>query len=81
MRDYHLFEQVLSQIKEGMSITFTKESVADGDDFLIFGRGFDHCKVTFKRPCDLWWVYFENDEPMLLENVPDSFLRSILRNI
>lgn len=80
-RDYTLFTKVLGKLKEGLSITFTKDNIAEGDRFLILGCGYDSCTVTFKRPCDLWWVCFDNDEPMLLENVPDSFLRSILKNI
>ena len=80
-RDYSLFEKVLGKLKEGLSITFTKDNVAKGDNFLILGCGYDSCTVTFKRPGDLWWVCFSNDEPMLLENVPDCFLRSILKNL
>ena len=81
MRDYQLFGQVLNQIKEGMSITFTKDNIADGDRFILLGCGYDSCTVTFKRPGDLWWVCFDNDEPVLLENCPDSFYRSILKNL
>ena len=80
-RDYDLFCEVLRKLREGMTISFTKENIAEGDEFLILGCGYDSCIVTFKRPSDLWWVCFDNDEPMLLENVPDSFLRSILKNI
>ena len=80
-RNYDLFSKVLGKLKEGLTITFTKSNIAEGDRFLIFGCGYDSCTVTFKRPRDLWWVCFDNDEPMLLENVPDSFLRSILKNI
>ena len=80
-KDYMLFSEVLSKLKDGLTITFTKDIVADGDRFLILGCGYDSCNVTFKQPHELWWVYFDNDEPMLLENVPDSFLRSILKNI
>jgi len=80
-KDYELFSKVLKKIKDGMSITFTKENIAEGDTFLILGCGYDTCTITFKRPCDLWWVYFDNDEPLLLENVPNSFLRSIIKNI
>lgn len=80
-RDYQLFGKVLSKIREGMSITFTKDNIADGDHFLILGCGYDQCTITFKRPGDLWWICFDNDEPILLENVPDGFLRSILKNI
>ena len=79
-RDYDYFGEVLRQLREGMVITFTKENIAEGDDFLIFSAS-DSITVTFKQPNDLWWVLFDGDEPMLLENVPDSFLRSILKNI
>jgi len=80
-KDYELFEKVLHKIEDGKSITFTIDNIADGDDFLILGCGYDSCTVTFKRPRDLWWVIFDNGEPMLLEDVPVSFLRSILKNI
>ena len=80
-KDYELFDKVLHKIEDGMTITFTKDNIADGDDFLILDCGYNSCTVTFKRPRDLWWVIFDNDEPMLLEDVPVSFLRSILKNI
>lgn len=74
-----LFGQVLTKIKDGVSITFTPNNISYGDDFLIFS-GHKSCTVTF-RCFGLWYVLFEGDEPMLLEDVPDSFLRSILKNI
>ena len=80
-RDYNLFSSVLGKLREGLTITFTKENIAPGDNFLILGCGYDHCTVSFHRPGGLWWVCFDNDEPMLLENCPDSFLRSIFKNI
>ena len=79
-RDYDLFCEVLKKLKEGMTITFTKDNIAEGDDFLVFSAA-KSITIAFKQPNDLWWVLFDNDEPMLLENVPDSFLRSILKNI
>ena len=80
-KDHNLFSQVLGKVREGQTITFTKGNIAPGDNFLILGRGYDKCVVSFHRPRDLWWVCFDNDEPMLLENCPDSFLRSILKNL
>ena len=77
MRD--LFSRVLSKIKDGMSITFTLDNVAEGDDFLILYPD-RPCKVTFKR-FGLWYVLFDGDEPMLLEDCPESFYESILKNI
>ena len=78
---YELFDKVLNKIEDGLTITFAKDNLADGDDFLILGCGYDSCAITFKRFADMWYVLFDNDEPMLLEDVPVSFLRSILKNI
>ena len=77
MRD--LFTQVLNKIKDGMSITFTPNNVGWGDDFLIFSAT-KKIKVTFKD-FGLWYVLFDGDEPMLLEDCPESFYESILKNI
>lgn len=76
-----LFVRVLRKIKDGMEITFTKDNVADGDRFLIFSA-YKKIKVTFKRSgSGLVWVWFDCDEPILLEDCPESFYRSILKNI
>jgi len=80
-KDYELFDKVLQKVDDGMTITFTKDNIADGDDFLILGCGYDSCTIIFKSLGDMWYVLFDNDEPMLLEDVPVSFLRSILKNI
>ena len=74
-----LFREVLGKLKDGMEITFTPKNVAYGDNFLIFSA-YKKIKVTFKN-FGLWYVLFDGDEPMLLENCPDSFLESILKNI
>jgi hypothetical protein len=74
-----LFEKALDLIKDGMSIVFTPKNVAYGDRFLIFSAC-KELKVTF-RWHNLLWVEFEGDDPMLLENCPDSFLESIIKNI
>ena len=74
-----LFEKALDLIKDGMSIVFTPKNVAYGDRFLIFSA-YKKIKVTF-RWHSLLWVEFEGDDPMLLEDCPDSFLESIIKNI
>lgn len=74
-----LFEKALDLIKDGMSIVFTPKNVAWGDNFLIFSCC-KKIKCTF-RCHSLLWVEFDGDEPMLLENCPDSFLESIIKNI
>lgn len=80
-RDYTLFSKVLDAIHDGMQIAFTEQNVADGDNFLIFNDDNEQTIVTFHTKSVPYWVEFNNDEPMLLENCPDSFLRSIIKNI
>ena len=80
-RNYNLFSQVLGKVREGRTITFTKDNIAEGDRFLIFSA-YKQIKCTFKRSGNgLLWVWFDCDDPMLLEECPDSFLRSILKNL
>ena len=75
-----LFAKALSVIKDGMTITFTPDNVAKGDDFLIFS-GCDEitCQFNISRS-GIVHVWFDDDEPMLLENCPEGFLRSIIKN-
>ena len=76
-----LFERVLSNIKDGMEITFSKENVAQGDRFLIL-YGDRKIKVKFNRQgWGIWYVVFDGDERMKLEDCPESFYKSILKNI
>jgi hypothetical protein len=77
---YDLFSEVLDKIQDGMTITFTPKNVAWGDDFLIFSAT-KKIKVTFHTACVPFWIEFDGDEPMLLENCPESFFESILKNI
>lgn len=74
-----LFSQVLDVIYDGMKITFTPQNVAWGDHFLIFSAH-KSCTVTFHTNSVPYWVDFDGDEPMLLENCPDSFFESIIKN-
>lgn len=78
---YELFCAVMDRIpkKEGITITFTPNNVFPNDRFLIFSA-YKKQKVTIKWK-SLLRVYFDGDNPMLLEEVPESFLRSILLNI
>lgn len=74
-----LFDEVLEHVKDGMTITFTPNNVYPNDRFLIFSAWKKH-KVTFHRK-GLTWLEFDNDEPMNLEDVPQSFLKSIMLNV
>ena len=76
---YDLFSEVISKIKDGMEITFTPENVAWGDHFLIFSAC-KEIKVTFHTKYVPYWVEFDGDEPMRLEDCPESFFESILLN-
>ena len=75
-----LFGQVLDKIYDGLKITFTPKNVVPWDHFLLFGYYKKHT-VTFHTKSAPFWLEFDGDEPMLLENVPDSFLESILLNL
>ena len=74
-----LFSKVLDAIYDGMQITFTPDNVADGDNFLIFSA-YDSITATFHTKSVPYWVEFDEDEPILLENCPDSFYESIIKN-
>ena len=75
-----LFSKVLDKIEDGMSITFTVDNVHPCDHFLILYPD-RPCTVTFHTSSVPYWVEFDGDEPMLLENCPDTFFLSILKNI
>lgn len=81
MKRIRLFQKVLEGLRDGLSITFNRSNIAFGDDFLIFNEAHPEITVTFRRPGDLWWMYFDCDEPMLLEDAPTEFLESICRNL
>ena len=75
-----LFSELISKIKDGMEITLTPDNIAEDDNFLIFSA-YDAITVKFHTNRVPYWVEFDGDEPMLLENCPSSFFRSILKNI
>ena len=76
-----LYSQVLDKIYDGLKITFTPSNVAWGDRFLIFTSYRKKQTVTFHTKSVPYWLEFDGDEPMRLEDCPDSFLESILLNI
>ena len=80
-RNYKLFDEVLKKIEDGMQITFTPKNVAYGDTFLIFNKYCRKQTITFHTKCVPFWIEFDGDEPMRLEECPDSFFESILKNI
>lgn len=75
-----LFDKLLEVIYDGMQITFTRKNVAFADDFLIFNKHHPRCKVTIHTNCVPFWVEFDGDEPMRLEDCPPTFWQSIIKN-
>jgi hypothetical protein len=75
-----LFSQVLDAIHDGMQITFTPNNVAYGDRFLIFNKYRPSQTITFHTKSAPFWIDFDGDEPMRLEDCPESFFESILLN-
>ena len=81
--DFELFLSVLAKIRSmiGKSITLTREDVASGDTFLIFSA-YDSHTITFKRRYDgVIVLLLDNDDSILLEDCPDSFLRTLIKNL
>ena len=76
-----LFVECLRKLEDGLTIAFNRGNIAFGDNFLILTDYRPEIKVTFKRRGDLWWCYFDGGEPMLFEEVPISFVESILKNL
>ena len=80
-KNYDLFDKVIKAIYSGelTEITFTKDNIAEGDEFLNLDT-YPDIKCEFIPRCPIV-VTFDCDEPMLLEDCPDSFLESIALNI
>lgn len=75
-----IFSEVLDKIYDGLTITFTAKKMAEGDHFLLFGY-YKKQKVTFHTNSVPYWIDFDGGSPMRLEDCPESFYRSILKNI
>ena len=75
------FSKLLSVIKNGMKITLGQMDCVWGDNFLIFSDYRPYQTITLHTNRVPYWIEFDEDEPMLLEDCPESFYESILRNI
>ena len=83
-RRYDVFDELLNLMRDmnDKSITLTKKDVCDGDNFLIFGFGYDSHTITFKKTrSGIWYLFFDNDEPMLLEECPTLFYETLVKNL
>ena len=79
------FSKLLEKLngRNEVNITFNKSNIYPFDDFLIqvFYYGKEQ-KITIKRGSSgILCVLFDGDEPMLLENCPESFWKSIIKNL
>ena len=75
-----IFSLLLSKIEDGMTFTLTKKDCAFADDFLIFSA----CRkqvITLHTRSVPYWVEFDQEEPMLLEDCPITFWQTLLLNI
>ena len=76
-----IFSKIIAKLTDGLSITFTKDNVAEGDTWLNL-RTYPQIVATFhKDNWGVWSVDFDGYEERLLEKIPDSFLRSIYKNL
>ena len=79
---YDVFNRVISGLRDGEEMVLTPQNVYANDRFLIFSGNRNKQKVSFHRRADgVWRVSFDGDDPMLLENTPASFWRTILKNM
>ena len=76
----NIFSLLLSKIEDGMTFTLTKKDCAFADDFLIFNKYCRRQTITIHTSCP-YWVEFDGDEPMLLEDCPATFWQTLLLNI
>lgn len=75
------FDKLLSVIKDGMKITLGQMDCVWGDNFLIFSDYRPYQTITLHTNCVAYWIEFDGDEPMLLEDCPEEFFTTLRRNI
>ena len=75
------FSKLLSVIKNGMKITLGQMDCVWGDNFLIFSDYRPYQTITLHTNCVAYWIEFDEDEPMLLEDCPEEFFTTLRRNI
>lgn len=75
------FMKLLSVLKDGMKFTLRKEDCVDGDRFLIFSNYRPFQTITLHTNCVPFWVEFDGDEPMRLEECPETFFATLRKNI
>lgn len=80
MADFSKVLNLLGKKGSGFKIKFNEGNVADGDNFLNLSY-WKEIECEFTRGLGgIWWVSFDGDDSMPLENCPESFFGSILKN-
>lgn len=75
------FSKLLSVIKNGMKITLSQMDCVWGDNFLIFSDYRPYQTITLHTNRVPYWIDFDGDEPMLLEDCPEAFFTTLRKNI
>jgi len=75
------FSKLLSVIKNGMKITLSQMDCVCGDNFLIFSDYRPYQTITLHTNRVPYWIDFDGDEPMLLEDCPEAFFTTLRKNI
>lgn len=75
------FSKLLSVIKDGMKITLCQMDCVWGDNFLIFSDYRPYQTITLHTNRVPYWIDFDGDEPMLLEDCPEAFFTTLRKNI
>lgn len=75
------FSKLLSVIKNGMKITLSQMDCVWGDNFLIFSDYRPYQTITLHTNHVPYWIDFDGDEPMLLEDCPEAFFTTLRKNI
>lgn len=73
------FSTLLSLIKDGM--TFILNEGNSIGHFLLFSDYYPTQTITLHTNCVPYWVEFDGDEPMRLEDCPDCFFDTLILNI
>lgn len=77
------FDRLLDLLsgKTEVVIKFTRDNIDEDDRFLIQVYYYDKTEVITLKRRGIWMVEFECDEPIRLEECPESFWKSIIKNL
>ena len=76
------FSKLLSLIHDGMTITLTASDAVRGDNFLIFDDDYRPSQtLTFHTARVPYWIEFDCDEPIRLEDCPPKFFETLVSKI